>query len=117
MLTSQFALSLAQQSELELTDAFRFSLLFFRDAESTGILGTSLHASDLTIPIVAGSFLFIGQVLLVAFRPHRDEDVADLHSFSFSFRAVTVVPELLADCKSGKQLIKEMLAMGVGICW
>jgi zinc transporter 7 len=58
---------------------------------STGLLGTSLQYSDLTIPIVSGSFTYVG--------------------------AVMVVPEILADSKSGKQLVKELLAMTFGITW
>lgn len=59
--------------------------------QSTGILGTSATGADLVIPAVAGSFLYIA--------------------------SVSVVPELLAESKSGRQLVKEALAMLVGISW
>jgi zinc transporter 7 len=52
-------------------------------------MGTSATGADLVIPMVAGSFLYIA--------------------------SVSVVPELLAESRSGKQLLKEALAMLFGI--
>ncbi|KAF9533899.1 ZIP-like iron-zinc transporter [Crepidotus variabilis] len=56
---------------------------------ATGLLGTTLHMSDLVIPFVAGGFLYIG--------------------------AVAVLPTLLAESKSAKQAMREFAAMAFGV--
>ncbi|KAE9402918.1 ZIP-like iron-zinc transporter [Gymnopus androsaceus JB14] len=57
--------------------------------DAAGLLGTTLQIADLVIPFVAGGFLYIG--------------------------AVAVLPTLLADSKSGKQALREFVAMFVGV--
>ncbi|KAJ7126784.1 ZIP-like iron-zinc transporter [Mycena epipterygia] len=57
--------------------------------DADGLLGTTVHLSDLVIPFVAGGFLYIG--------------------------AVAVLPTLLAESKSGAQAIREFVAMAVGV--
>ncbi|EDR10082.1 ZIP-like iron-zinc transporter [Laccaria bicolor S238N-H82] len=63
--------------------------------DATGLLGTTVHLSDLVshmpndIPFVAGGFLYIG--------------------------AVAVLPTLLAESKSAKQAMREFAAMAFGV--
>ena len=54
-----------------------------------GIMGTSLGAGDLVIPMTAGGFLYIA--------------------------SVSVIPELLEESRSGTQALKEYGAMAFGV--
>jgi zinc transporter 7 len=58
-------------------------------AGSTGFLGTSATAADLVIPAVTGAFIYIA--------------------------TVSSVPDLLAGRTTGSQLVKETIALGVGV--
>ncbi|KAJ3928579.1 MAG: Zinc/iron permease [Lentinula lateritia] len=57
--------------------------------DANGLLGTTLQIADLVIPFVAGGFLYIA--------------------------SVAVLPTLLADSKSGKQALREFMAMFFGV--
>ncbi|GAW00191.1 ZIP-like iron-zinc transporter [Lentinula edodes] len=57
--------------------------------DANGLLGTTLQIADLVIPFVAGGFLYIA--------------------------SVAVLPTLLADSKSGKQALREFVAMFFGV--
>ncbi|EIW83993.1 ZIP-like iron-zinc transporter [Coniophora puteana RWD-64-598 SS2] len=57
--------------------------------DASGLLGTTVHLSDLVIPFVAGGFMYIG--------------------------AVAVLPTLLNESKSGKQALREFGAMAFGV--
>ncbi|WVQ85512.1 hypothetical protein IAT38_007677 [Cryptococcus sp. DSM 104549] len=58
-------------------------------APGEGLFGTSVSGGELVIPMTAGGFLYIA--------------------------SVSVIPELLAESRSGKQAIKEYAAMAFGV--